>query len=116
MRVCHGFNALSARFDDPNLVICGGLAPVLALAQWGGVHRLVAEHVRIGGEGGANAAVKVASLVAGMVAGAAWPRMRRCCPAPTRSATSMWTTNSGGSPTPRPPGAPPGPAPWHRQR
>jgi len=26
MRVCHGF---TARFDDPNLVSCAGLAPVL---------------------------------------------------------------------------------------
>jgi hypothetical protein len=67
VRVCHG---LSAVFDDPNLVSCAGLAPVMALADRAGLHRLVGEHVRIAAEGGANPRVKVASLVAGMVAGA----------------------------------------------
>jgi hypothetical protein len=32
MRLSHGSSALSATFDDPNLVLVGGLAPVLALA------------------------------------------------------------------------------------
>jgi Transposase DDE domain group 1 len=63
MRVCHGVTAV---FDDRNLVSYGGLAPVLALAERAGLHRLVGEHVTIG----ANAAPKIASLVAGMVAGA----------------------------------------------
>ena len=45
MRVCHG---LTANFDDPNLVSCAGLAPVLGLAERAGLHRLVARHVRIG--------------------------------------------------------------------
>jgi Transposase DDE domain group 1 len=67
VRVCHG---LSAVFDDPNLVSCAGLAPVLRLAQRAGLHRLVAEHVRIDAEGGANPVAKMGSLVAGMVAGA----------------------------------------------
>jgi hypothetical protein len=67
MRVCHG---LSARFDDPNLVSCAGLAPVLNLAERAGLHRLVGEHVRIDQPGGVNAQVKVPALVAGMVAGA----------------------------------------------
>ncbi|MCW2902614.1 MAG: Transposase domain group 1, partial [Streptosporangiaceae bacterium] len=31
MRLSHGSSALSATFDDPNLVSVGGLAPVLAL-------------------------------------------------------------------------------------
>ena len=34
--------ALSYSFDDPNLVWCAGLAPVLALAQRCGLHALVA--------------------------------------------------------------------------
>jgi hypothetical protein len=63
MRVCHGVTAV---FDDRNLVSYGGLAPVLALAERAGLHRLVAEHVTVG----ANAASKIASLVGGMVAGA----------------------------------------------
>ena len=67
MRVCHG---LSARFDDPNLVSCAGLGPVLALAERAGFHELVAEHVRIGKPGGINPDLKIGSLVAGMVAGA----------------------------------------------
>ena len=67
MRVCHGLRAV---FDDPNLVSCAGLAPVLALAERAGLHRLVAEHVRIGRPGGCNPELKVGSLVAGMVTGA----------------------------------------------
>ncbi len=67
MRVCHG---LSTVFDDPNLVSCAGLAPVWQLAERAGLGRLVAEHVRLGKPGGVNAELKVASVVAGMVAGA----------------------------------------------
>jgi len=67
MRVCHGFTAV---FDDPNLVSCAGLAPVLQLAERAGLQQLVARHVRIGEPGGVNAHLKVPSLVAGMVAGA----------------------------------------------
>ncbi len=67
MRVCHGF---SAEFDDPNLVSCAGLAPVLQLAERARLQVLVAEHVRIGKPGGGNAHLKVPCLVAGMVAGA----------------------------------------------
>jgi len=67
MRVCHDF---TAQFDDPNLVSCAGLAPVLRLAERAGLQRLVAEHVRIGKPEGVNADLKIASLVAGMVAGA----------------------------------------------
>jgi Transposase DDE domain group 1 len=67
MRVCHGYTAF---FDDPNLVSCAGLAPVLALAERAGLHRLVGEHVRIDKPGGRFAEVKIPALVAGMVAGA----------------------------------------------
>jgi len=67
MRVCHN---LSASFDDPNLVSCAGLVPVMALAERAGLHDLVAAHVRVPGSGGSNPVVKVGALVAGMVAGA----------------------------------------------
>jgi len=67
MRVFHGF---AAEFDDPNLVSCAGLAPVLRLAEGAGLGGLVADHVRIDTPGGSSAEVKVGSLVAGMVAGA----------------------------------------------
>jgi len=48
MRVRHDVTAV---FDDPNLVSCAGVVPVLALAQRAGLHRLVAEHVHPGGAG-----------------------------------------------------------------
>jgi hypothetical protein len=67
MRVLHGFTAV---FDDPNLVSSAGLAPVLAVAARAGLHELVAGHVRLGRQGGANAKLKIPALVAGMVAGA----------------------------------------------
>ncbi len=67
MRVCHGF---TATFDDPNLVSCAGLAPVLQLAERVGFQQLVADHVKIDKSGGCNAHLKVPGLVAGMVAGA----------------------------------------------
>jgi hypothetical protein len=67
MRVSHGVTAV---FDDPNLVSSAGLVPVLRLADRAGLDRLVAAHVRVPGSGGANAAGKVRSLIAGMVAGA----------------------------------------------
>src|SRR5450756_275675 len=67
MRSCH---SLSAGFDDPNLVSCAGLIPVMALAERVGLHDLARTHVRVPGSAGSNADVKVAALVAGMVAGA----------------------------------------------
>ena len=67
MRVCHG---VTTAFDDPNLVSCAGLAPVLELAERAGLHDLVAEHVSISRPGGQNAPLKILSLIAGMIAGA----------------------------------------------
>jgi len=64
------FHKVSAGFDDPNLVSCAGLVPVLALAERAGLHELVGAHVRLPGSAGSNPAVKVVALVAGMVAGA----------------------------------------------
>jgi hypothetical protein len=56
-------------FDDPNLVSHAGLVPVMALAARAGLHDL-ASYVRPAGNCGANAGLKVGSLVAGMAAGA----------------------------------------------
>ena len=67
MRSCHN---VSAGFDDPNLVSCAGLIPVMELAERAGLHDLARAHVRVPGSPGSNADVKVAALVAGMVAGA----------------------------------------------
>jgi hypothetical protein len=67
MRSCHN---VSAAFDDPNLVSCAGLIPVMRLAERAGLHDLAATHVRVPGSPGSNSGVKVAALVAGMLAGA----------------------------------------------
>ena len=59
-----------AAFDEPNLVSPAGLVPVLALAERAGLHTLADEHLTVPTDKGAHAGLKVASLVAGMVAGA----------------------------------------------
>jgi hypothetical protein len=58
------------RFDDPNLVSCAGLTTALALAARCGLAMLVADRLHIAAKGGANAAAKIMTLIAGMVAGA----------------------------------------------
>lgn len=70
MQLCHTPRATSAVFDDPNLVSSAGLVPVLALAGSAGLHELSQQHLTVPSDKGANAGLKVASLVAGMVAGA----------------------------------------------
>ena len=70
MQASHARSAVSASFDDPNLVSCAGLEPVLALAESCGLAGLVADKLSLRGEGSANAYLKVPALVAGMVAGA----------------------------------------------
>ena len=58
------------RFDDPNLVSCAGLVPMLALADRCGLASLLHDRLKIAAKGGANAAAKVFALVAGMICGA----------------------------------------------
>jgi hypothetical protein len=70
VKLSHTLRATSAAFDDPNLVSAGGLVPVLALAESAGLRDLAGEHLTVPTDKGANAGLKVASLVAGMVAGA----------------------------------------------
>jgi hypothetical protein len=60
-------SATSVAFDDPNLVSSAGLVPVLALAGRCGLHDLAAEGLSVPSP---NSGVKVAAVVAGMVAGA----------------------------------------------
>jgi hypothetical protein len=57
-------------FDDPNLVSCAGLVPVMRLAQDAGLHDAVADRVSLPTDKGVNPAGKVATIVAGMLAGA----------------------------------------------
>ena len=70
MQLCHTSRATSAVFDDPNLVSAAGLVPVLALARSAGLGELTQQHLTVPTDKGANAGLKVTSLVAGMVAGA----------------------------------------------
>jgi hypothetical protein len=70
MQLCHTPRATFAVFDDPNLVSCAGLVPALALARSAGLDELARDHLSVPSDRGANAGLKVTSLVAGMVAGA----------------------------------------------
>ena len=70
MRLSHILGRTSVAFDDPNLVSAGGLVPVLALAERAELRELADEHLSVPTDKGANAGLKVASLVGGMVAGA----------------------------------------------
>lgn len=70
MQLSHTRRVVSATFDDPNLVSAAGLVPVLRLAESAGLSELARKHLSVPGDKGANAGLKVTSLVAGMVAGA----------------------------------------------
>ena len=70
MRLRHDAPVTRAAFDDPNLVSCAGLVPVMRLAQQAGLHAAVTDRVRLPGDTGANPAGKLATIVAGMLAGA----------------------------------------------
>jgi hypothetical protein len=70
VRLRHDAPVLRATFDDPNLVSCAGLVPVMRLAQDVGLHDAVADRVWLPGDKGSNPAGKVATIVAGMLAGA----------------------------------------------
>jgi hypothetical protein len=70
MQLSHTQAASSAVFDEPNLVSAAGLVPVLALAETAGLRRLAEEQLSVPTDKGPNAGLKVAALVAGMVAGA----------------------------------------------
>ncbi len=70
MQVSHRPAALSVSFDEPNLVSAAGLLPVMTLARDAGLQELADEWLSVPTDKGANAGLKVASLVAGMVAGA----------------------------------------------
>jgi hypothetical protein len=59
-----------ATFDDPNLVSCAGLVPVMRLAQTVGLPAAVGDRVHLPGDTGSNPAGKVTTIVAGMLAGA----------------------------------------------
>src|SRR4029453_3516436 len=74
VQVSHTFGPDSAVFDEDNLVSCAGLVPVMALAEQAGLTRLLANKIHIEStrvkSGAANPAPKLATLIAGMCAGA----------------------------------------------
>lgn len=70
MQLSHTRPVAAAIFDDPNLVSTAGLVPVIALAQRCDLADLADEHLSVPTDKGANAGMKVGSVVAGMVAGA----------------------------------------------
>ena len=70
MQLSHTAKATSAVFDDPNLVGSAGLVPVMRLAARAGLADLADRLLSVPTDKGAHAGVKVASLVAGMIAGA----------------------------------------------
>jgi len=70
VRLSHTLPGTTVAFDDPNLVSPAGLVPVLALAERAGLHQLSDQLLTVPTDRGANAGLKVASLVLGMVAGA----------------------------------------------
>ena len=74
VRVCHRFNAGSARFDEDNLVSFAGLVPLLGLAEQTRLPQIIAEKVSITtpriSSGAANPVPKLLSVIAGMCAGA----------------------------------------------
>lgn len=70
MQLLHAAGKTRASFDDPNLVSHAGLVPAMRLAELVGLEKLVAHHVRLNAQVGANAGVKIGSLIAGMIAGA----------------------------------------------
>jgi len=70
MRLRHGSPVVRASFDDPNLVSCAGLEPVMRLAESCDLPGIVAEKVCLPTSVGSNPAGKISAIVAGMVAGA----------------------------------------------
>src|SRR5437762_1606983 len=70
MRLRHDSPVVRASFDDPNLVSCAGLEPVMRLAESCELPSIVARKVHLPTSIGSNPAGKISAIVAGMVAGA----------------------------------------------
>src|SRR3954453_8834720 len=69
MQLSHTRRLVSATFDEPNLVSAAGLVPLMALAGKAGLRELADERMSVPTDKGANAGLKLSSLVAGMAAG-----------------------------------------------
>ena len=72
VRASHTAGAVSAIFDEPNLVSHAGLVPILRLAERAGLHDAADQHIRLpdtAGSAAANPGAKITSIVAGMLTG-----------------------------------------------
>src|SRR4051794_11861884 len=67
IRQVQASHKVSAVFDDPNLLGSAGLVPVMRLAERAGLHVLLEQHLSVPSP---NAGLKVAGVIAGMLAGA----------------------------------------------
>ena len=70
MQFKHAPAAVSAVFDDPNLVSAAGLVPMLRLARQAQLDKLAQSRLSVPTDKGSNAGSKVMALVAGMLTGA----------------------------------------------
>jgi len=70
MQLSHTRPVTAAVFDDPNIISAAGLVLLVKLAQSAGLTELAQERLTLPTDKGANAGLKVTSLVAGMAAGA----------------------------------------------
>jgi len=70
MELSHTRPVVSAVFDEPNLVSAAGLVPLMGLAGKARLRELADERLSVPTDKGANAGLKLSSLVAGMAAGA----------------------------------------------
>ena len=70
MQLSHTRPVVSATFDEPNLVSAAGPGPGDGAGPQGRLRELADERLSVPTDKGANAGLKLSSLVAGMVAGA----------------------------------------------
>src|SRR5947209_6818892 len=70
MQLSHTRPVVSATFDEPNPGSAAGLVPLMALARKAALRELADERLSVPTDKGANAGLKLSSLVAGMAAGA----------------------------------------------
>src|SRR4051812_49916206 len=93
MQLSHTRPVVSATFDEPNLVSAAGLVPLMAVARKAGLRGLADERMTVPTDKGANAGLKVCSLVAGMAAraGSIDEKSWGCWGGPTAKKMGPWS-------------------------
>ena len=74
MQLSHTLAAVSASFDDPNLVSAAGLVPIMRLADEAGLTALAQDRLSVPTDKGANAGAKITTLVGVLLQ--SWPESR----------------------------------------